>query len=77
MRYYSPIATQHTKATEMNATEVKALRASANAAYNAGDMSKFEAIMAQLHGHYVSEAEGFIKSDEGKKHMASLANKFD
>ncbi len=61
----------------MNATEVKALRASANAAYSAGDMSKFEAIMAQLHGHYVSEAEGFIKSDEGKKHMASLANKFD
>ena len=61
----------------MNATEAKALRASANSAYNAGDMSKFEAIMAQLHGHYVSEAEAFIGSDEGKKHMASLANNFD
>lgn len=66
VRYYSPIATQHTKATEMNATEVKALRASANAAYNAGDMSKLGTVNVWLSsGSYTKPSE--LQKLDGKE----------
>lgn len=61
----------------MTQQQVKALRASINAAHAAGNTAEAASLQAKLHAHFVADSEAFAASAAGRAHMAALVNKFD
>lgn len=57
--------------------ELAALRAAANAAYDAGNHAEYESVMEAIRAHTRRAADAFMASEEGRKHMEYLVNKFD
>lgn len=61
----------------MTKTQISQLRAAINTAHACGDLAQAEKLQAKLHDHFMKEAEEFIASAEGVRHMDDLVNKFD
>ena len=61
----------------MTDKQVKALRASINAAHAAGNTAQAAMLQAQLHAHFVEAADAFVQSAAGRAHVDALAAKMD